>query len=203
MTTLAEPKIGIGTRMPVEQFLELDAPEYDGFRLELDEGELFLMPRPRRQHQFLATWLAWYIASFLDGFAEPPAELYHELVVILSRARRRVLVPDLAIVLRENTGIFAGGYAEGPPDLVVEILSGNRSRDLVYKRRVYGEAGVREYWVVDPRDDAVMVLERRGGGYAERAILGAGDMLTTPLLPGLAIPLAGIFEHRLRPARDE
>ena len=203
MTTLAEPKISIGTRMPVEQFLELDAPEYDGFRLELDDGELFLMPRPRRQHQFLATWLAWYIASYLNGFAEPPAELYHELVVILSRARRRVLAPDLAVVLRENTGIFAVGYAEGPPDLVVEILSGNRRRDLVYKRQVYSEAGVREYWVVDPRDDTVMVLELQGSGYVERGVLGVGDTLTTPLLPGLAIPLAGIFEHRLRPARDE
>ena len=203
MTTLAEPKIRTGTRMPVEQFLELDAPEYDEFRLELDDGELFLMPRPRRQHQFLATWLAWYIASYLNTCPEPPAELYHELVVILSRARRRVLVLDLAIVLRENTGIFAGGYAEGPPDIVVEILSGNRRRDLVYKRRVYAEAGVREYWVVDPRHDTVTLLELRGGGYVERGILGVGDALTTPLLPGLAIPLAGIFGHRRRPARDE
>ena len=85
----------------------------------------------------------------------------------------------------------------------MEILSSDRSHDLVYKRRVYAEAGVREYWVVDPRSDTVTLLELRGGQYAERGVLGAGDTLTTPLLPGLAIPLAEVFQHRRRPARDE
>ena len=92
---------------------------------------------------------------------------------------------------------------EGAPDIVVEILSADRNRDLVRKRQIYAEAGVLEYWPIDPRNDTVTQLELRDGAYVERALLGVEDVLTTPLLPGLAIPLAEIFQHRRRPARDE
>ena len=70
------------------------------------------------------------------------------------------------------------------------------------KRRIYAEAGVLEYWPVDPRNDTVTQLELRDGQYVERAVLGADDTLTTPLLPGLSIPLAAVFRHRQRPPRD-
>ena len=86
---------------------------------------------------------------------------------------------------------------------MVEILSSDRSHDLVRKRQIYAEAGVREYWILDPRHDTVTLLELRGGVYAARATLAAGDTLTTPLLPGLAVPLADIFQHPRRPARAE
>ena len=84
---------------------------------------------------------------------------------------------------------------------MVEILSTDRSHDLVFKRRIYAEAGVREYWIFDPRSDTVIRLELQDGEYAERPTLPAGDTLTTPLLPGLSIPLAVIFHHRRRPPR--
>ena len=92
---------------------------------------------------------------------------------------------------------------EGAPDIVIEILSTDRNRDLVRKRRIYAEAGVLEYWPIDPRNDTVTQLELRDGEYFERAILGSGDTLATPLLPGLSIRLADIFHHRQRPAREE
>ena len=56
---------------------------------------------------------------------------------------------------------------------------------------------------MDPRHDTVALLELRGGVYAARATLAAGDTLSTPLLPGLAVPLADIFQHPRRPARAE
>ena len=90
---------------------------------------------------------------------------------------------------------------EGVPDIVMEILSSDRRRDLVRKRQVYAEAGVPEYWIFDPRIDTATLLELRNGEYVERAVLTADDTLTTPLLPGLAIPLADVFRHRRRPAR--
>ena len=90
----------------------------------------------------------------------------------------------------------------GAPNIVVEILSSDRRRDLVRKRRLYAEAGVSEYWVVDPTKDTVTVLELRGADYVERAVLSADNTLTTPLLPGLAIPLADLFHHRRRPATE-
>ena len=72
---------------------------------------------------------------------------------------------------------------------------------MVRKRQVYAEVGVTEYWIFDPRQDTATMLELRDGKYVERAVLTAADTLTTPLLPGLAIPLADVFRHRRRPAQ--
>ena len=128
-----------------------------------------------------------------------PAHLISDVIVALSAEDGILLAPDVAIVFRENAGILADRMVEGAPNIVVEILSSDRSRDLVRKRRLYAEAGVGEYWIVDPTRDTVTVLELRGADYVERAVLNADNTLTTPLLPGLAIPLADLFHHRRRP----
>ena len=199
--TTSKPKLRTGTRMSVAEFLAL--PETDEHRwLELDDGELYFMPRPRRVHQFFKDELVTHFKIHINSSPEPPAEVYSELVTILSQDSRRVLVPDLVIVLAEHANIFVRGYAEGPPDIVIEILSSDRSRDLVRKRHLYAAAGVPEYWIFDPQNDTVLPLELRGGEYVARPTLTIGDVLTTPLLPGLAIPLADLFGHRQRP-RDE
>jgi len=89
-------------------------------------------------------------------------------------------------------------HAKGAPDLVVEIGSkGTRKRDETIKRRLYERFGVSEYWVIDPEIDAIKVY-RRAGDRHERAAelsLETSDVLTTPLLPGLDLPLAKIFEN--------
>ena len=199
--TTAKPILRTGMRMSVDEFLDLPEPD-DKPKLELDDGELYVMPRPRRVHQFLKDGLVAYFRNHLDSFQEPPAVMYSELVTILSREPRRVLVPDLCIFLREHTDIFVSGYAAGPPDIVIEILSSDRNRDLVRKRQLYAEAGVPEYWIFDSRNDTVTPLELQGGQYVERGILTSDDTLTTPLLPELDIPLGDLFHHRQRPRDD-
>ena len=197
---IAPPQFRTGMRMSLDDFLALG--ETDGC-WELDNGVLSIMSSANPDHQFLQIELIWHLVSFFRQHPEPPAHLFHDMTVILSRELGLAPEPDLVIIRNEHAGIIGRSRIEGVPDLVVEILSSDRSHDLVYKRRVYAEAGVREYWVVVPQNDTVMALELRGGAYAERGILGAGDMLTTPLLPGLAIPLEDVFHHRRRPARDE
>ncbi len=196
--TTSKPKLRTGTRMSVAEYLDL--PDIDEYRwLELDDGELYFMPRPRRIHQFLKDTLIHQFRTVFDSMADPPGEVYTELVIIISHESGRILIPDLSIFLREpgdESDISAAGNV---PDIVVEILSTDRNRDLVRKRQLYAEAGVREYWIFDPVADTVLSLELRGEEYAERPTLTATDTLTTPLLPGLSIPLAGLFRHRQRP----
>jgi Uma2 family endonuclease len=74
------------------------------------------------------------------------------------------------------------------PDLCVEVLSGNRAHDRVTKRYVYGEAGVPEYWIVDPAG----VIERRTGPALTELEL-VQERLGTPLLPGFALDLARLL----------
>ena len=198
---MATKPIATGTRMSVAEFLDLPDTE-ERNKMELDDGELYIIPRPRPVHQFIAFWLAWHIANYINSFAEPPAEVCMDPVTILSRDPRRVLVPDLTVILSERPGQIVGGYFEGVPHIAVEVLSSDRNRDLIRKRQLYAEAGVSEYWIFDPVNDTALLLELHDGDYVQRSLLTASDTLTTPLLPGLAIPLADIFHHRQRPAND-
>jgi Uma2 family endonuclease len=81
-------------------------------------------------------------------------------------------------------------------DLVIEIASNaTRARDETIKRRLYDRSGVMEYWVVDPAIDVVRVYRRSGESFGRAMELSreAGDVLQTPLLPGLEVSLDRIF----------
>ena len=199
MTTTME-KLRTGTRMSLDEFLALG--ETDG-KWELDDGVLYIMASGTPDHQFLMRQFGRHLDDHLDGFEEPPAQFYHEMTTILSRELQRAPEPDIVIILSDRRHIVGPSRVEGAPDIVIEILSTDRNRDLIRKRQIYAEAGVLEYWPIDPRHDTVTQLELRNGAYVERAVLTAANTLTTPLLPGLAIPLARIFQHRRRPPRDE
>ena len=197
MATL-KPRAGL--RLSVEEFLELP-DTYDRRKMELDKGELYLMPRPRAVHQSWQKDLTWHIESYLREFDDPPAELFLDFIVALSLENRILLAPDLCIVLRERLGPVSERTVEGAPDIAIEILSSDRRRDLVRKRQLYSMAGVPEYWIFDPDNDLARLLELCGGEYVERSALGPSDTLTTPLLPGLEIPLYDIFRNRRRLSR--
>ena len=196
---MATKPIVTGTRMSVAEFLDLPDTE-ERNKMELDDGELYIMPRPRSPHQFIVLRLCLYIANYIDSFAEPPAAVHLDQVTILSRDPRHVLVPDVSVILTGQPGQIVGGYFEGVPHIAVEVLSSDRNRDLIRKRQLYAEAGVSEYWIFDPVNDTALLLELHDGDYVQRSLLTASDTLTTSLLPGLAIPLADIFHHRQRPA---
>jgi len=72
-----------------------------------------------------------------------------------------------------------------------------RRRDKTLKHRLYERAAVSEYWVVDPELDVVKVYRLIHGRYqrVHELALERGDVLTTPLLPGLRLPLSAIFHE--------
>ena len=197
--TMLKPRSGM--RLTVEEFFAL--PEtWDKRKMELDKGVLYIMSKPRLVHQFFQGRLFRFVDQYLDEFDEPPAYVFTDVMAALSLEERTLLAPDLSIVLMGRAELLTGRMIEGAPDIVVEILSSDRNRDLVRKRQLYAEAGVPEYWIFDAINDTATLLELRNGEYVERAVLTADDTLTTPLLLGLAIPLADVFRHRRRPADD-
>ena len=200
MTTPTKPYTGM--RVSVAEFLELELPEPDDkLKMELDDGLLYIMPRPRLRHQSAQIELIYYFRSHFRAFAEPPGEVYADFVVALPAELPRLFAPDLTIILQGNRAVLGNRMVKGAPDIAIEILSNDRNRDLVRKRQVYEEAGIPEYWILDERNQTALQLELRTGQYVERTVLTAEDTLTTPRLPGLAIPLADVFRHRSRPAR--
>ena len=92
--------------------------------------------------------------------------------------------------------ILTSTHVTGAPEILVEIGSpATRKRDETIKRRLYEGGGVSEYWVVDPDLDLVRVYRSDAGRFGRPAELScdAGDVLTSPPLPGLKMPLARIF----------
>jgi len=114
--------------------------------------------------------------------------------VVLSDAD--VVVPDLIYISRERRRILTAQNVQGAPDLVVEILSpGTRKADEIAKRALYERSGVTEYWIVDPELEVVRIYKRVDAALVRTAELSVArsDVLTTPLLPELSIPLVQIF----------
>lgn len=82
-------------------------------------------------------------------------------------------------------------------DLVVEIVSPDKpERDLVEKRYDYAEAGIPEYWIVNPLDRTMTVLRLDGDAYVEHGVFGRGARATSALLPGFAVEVAAVFAAR-------
>jgi len=103
---------------------------------------------------------------------------------------------DLIVVSTERLGIVGEKNVEGAPDLIVEVLSKRtRQRDEGLKLHLYERHGIREYWMLDPDRRTAKIFRRIGKRLQLAASLAteSGDVLTTPLLPGLAVPLSEIL----------
>jgi Uma2 family endonuclease len=97
-------------------------------------------------------------------------------------------------IRNERLGIVDNHGAKGAPDLVVEVISGSTGRlDLGPKKTIYAQKGVLEYWVVLPETRAVEVYRLPVDPERPAQTLAVGEVLSTPLLPGVELPLAEIF----------
>ncbi len=168
-------------------------------RVELIRGKLFRMsPAPSLTHQRLATFFTARLFNFFEGkncqvFTAP-------FDVRLPVGRRKgedttVVQPDLCVIC-DPAKLDERGCA-GAPDLVVEILSpGNSSREMGEKYRVYEEAGVREYWIVNPMEKiALIYILNETGTYIGLAPVTEDDPLKSSIFPGLAIDLQEVFRE--------
>ena len=120
-------------------------------------------------------------------------------VVLFSALRLRVREgkfrePDLLVLRDSADPRYQDRYWLGA-DLVVEVVSPDRpERDLVDKKDDYAEAGIGEYWVVDPRDELITVLALGPAGYVEHGAYARGSVATSPLLDGFDIAVADVFD---------
>jgi Uma2 family endonuclease len=192
MTGIDRKPAGPGVKLTYDDFVLF--PD-DGKRHELIDGEHYVTPSPNTKHQRILAKLHLLIGGWLDTHRIGQA-FFAPYDVVLSDID--VVEPDLLYFSNQRAAeVITPMHARGAPELVVEIASkGTRKRDETIKRRLYERRGVSEYWVVDPELDVVRVYRREGDSFARAVELAreAGETLTTPLLPGLEMPLARIFE---------
>ena len=166
----------------------------DGKRHELIDGVHYVTPSPNMNHQQVLGMLHGLIWTHLQ--MQPVGKVFlSPFDVVLSMFD--VVEPDLLYLSNERASkALTPANVKGVPNLVVEIASkGTRERDETVKRHLYEREGIEEYWEVDPEVEVIRVSRREGTSYGRPIELSreAGDVLTTPLLQGLSLPLARIF----------
>jgi Uma2 family endonuclease len=168
-------------------------------RVELLKGRLFPMAAPSRRHQRYSQRLSLIIGNYLSGKSCElyPAPFDVRLPDWLKKPKfdgdiYTVVQPDLCVVC--DPAKLDDRGCLGAPDLVVESLSpGNTQKETDNKFRLYEEAGVREYWIVDSTDRFVLVYVLHDGEFIGLQPVSESKTLTSSILPGLAIDLAAVF----------
>ena len=169
-------------------------------RIEIINGEAFMMATPSRIHQKISFELGRQLGNFLEG---KPCEIYPApfSVRLFEQAKdspenvSTVVEPDISVICnREKLDKYG---CRGAPDLIIEILSpSTRRHDRLVKLNLYQKAGVREYWIVDPENKSVLVfLSDANGFFHIYEDYGQKDVAKVNILDGCYIELGKVFSE--------
>jgi len=166
----------------------LETPE-DGNRYEILDGELIVSPAPSKLHQEILARLHLLVAGHV--LAHNLGKVYFAPVDV-RLFPHDIVQPDLLFIRADRLDIYRDNPVEGPPDLVVEVISpSSRVRDTVRKARVYAAAGVLEYWLPDPAEHGFLLRVLHDGRYEE--IAPEGGCLRSTVLPDLVLNIEELF----------
>jgi Uma2 family endonuclease len=171
-----------------EQYLRL-TDQTNRF-IEFTEGAVEVLPMPTRKHQAISRFLFLAFLAFVQPLGG--TVFYAPLRVRVAPGRFRE--PDLVLLLEVNDPRNQNAFWLGA-DLVVEIVSpDNVERDTVIKRADYAEAGIPEYWIVNPEEETITVLKLEGGAYMVHGVFGRGETASSGLLTGFTMGVDAVFD---------
>jgi Uma2 family endonuclease len=160
--------------------------------LELIDGELFVTPSPtplpqrvsRRLHHLLKRHI---IDANVGAYFGAPLDV--------RLASDTVLQPDLIVLLNDRSHLVTERNVEGPPSLVIEIISPSTRRlDVSVKRDAYARFGVPEYWLIDPEHESVTIFaEPDAGRYRDQTTTNISAISAT--IPELSVDLKRLFNR--------
>ena len=133
-----------------DRYTYADYEEWDeDFRCELIDGIIYMMAPPTLWHQNVVLEVGSVLRELLKGKkCKPFVEAGVRLFPSIGKTDKDVLLPDIIVVCDESK-ITGGMLCEGAPDIVFEVLSSStKLRDLNVKKRIYKQAGVKEYWII-------------------------------------------------------
>ena len=168
-----------------------DADYEPPWRYELGNGRLVVMSPHGEAHDDATEPWRNYLGAYKLAHRDRIEKVVAEAWVQVGPGKQRI----------GDVGVYLVGERSSrrrparAPEIMIEVVSpglDSHERDFVEKRAEYSEIKVLEYVLVDYLGDRVIVLSHAPGGYTER-VLTVADTYTTPLLPGLAIPLAEVF----------
>lgn len=128
----------------------------EGQRAELIDGQIYDMAPPNRIHQKIVGQLIRIIGQYIDRH-RGSCEVYPApFAVFLNKDSKNYVEPDISVIC--DKGKLDDRGCNGAPDWIIEIVSpGASGHDYIRKLNLYADAGVREYWIVDPRTEKITV----------------------------------------------
>ncbi len=169
-------------------------------RVELIRGKIFKMsPAPNVRHQRISGVVFNAVFNYLQGKSCQSFTAPFDVRLPLPPKKIKgdkidtVVQPDI-VVICDPAKLDEWGCV-GAPDIVVEILSpGNTRREMKDKLELYQNAGVPEYWIVDPEHEFIIVYAPNAAGqYIGSVPYTEGMALQTPILPGFALDINTVF----------
>ncbi len=188
-----EPSAGYTKMYTYADYVKFEFDEM----VELIKGKIFKMsPAPKSYHQEISSNLMF---EFIGYFKDKQCKVFHAPfdVVLPIRNNKKdkattVVQPDICVICDLDKIDEAG--CVGAPDLIVEILSDSTyKKDLNDKYQVYEESGVREYWIIMPKEQLLEVFHLVNGKYQRIKTYVKDDTMSPVIFPELEIEVRDIF----------
>lgn len=173
-------------------YADLERMPDDGRRFEILDGELIEMtPAPTPQHQRAAKRLQRQLEVYFEGGGR--GEVFNAPTDVLLTPHD-VFQPDILVV--SNPHDITGRAIEGPPELVVEVLSpSTEPYDRGRKSDRYAALGIRNYWILDAETRRLECLRNIEGRFELVGAIEGDASFEPPHFPGLIIDLAAIWRQ--------
>jgi len=170
----------------VADYLALDTNHL----VEFSDGYIEVLPLPSPAHQRIVLFLYRILWAFVTEHQLGEALTAPLPVELWSKKFRE---PDIIFIAKEKLAHQSTKYWRNV-DLVIEVVSPDKpARDYQDKRAEYAQAGIPEYWIVDPQQRVVVVLVLHEGDYQTHGEFKTGTQATSVLLNGFALPVAEVF----------
>lgn len=167
--------------------------------VELIRGKIFkkAAAAPKRLHQKVSGELYLRLGNFLRGqkcqVYAAPFDVRFPKGSKEDHKIHDVVQPDICVICDPDKLDDRGGI--GAPDLIVEILSpGNNKMELKYKYELYESHGVREYWIIHPENQNLLIYTLVDGKYITTGLLTSGDIVKSAVIEGFTLDLEEFFK---------
>ncbi|ELA09320.1 hypothetical protein MOMA_02905 [Moraxella macacae 0408225] len=163
--------------------------------IELIKGKISLMsPAPVRLHQKISMRLSAEMFYFLK---QNPCEVYtapFDVRLTNKDGKQSVVQPDISVIC-DKSKLDARGCV-GAPDIVIEILSpSNHKKEMDAKFDLYQESGVKEYWIVEPRNQTVLMYVLENDKFIGLKPFSEGQQITSTVLTGFSMAVDDVFKE--------
>lgn len=162
-------------------------------RLEYIDGVIYMSPSPNIKHQEISSFLHALIYNHLKDskckvFAAPTDVVFNNE----SNDEKKRVVPDLFVACNQDN--FTENEYVGAPDFIIEILSpSNKSYDMVTKLNLYMNFDVKEYWIVNPMENHIMVYFKEPDLEIQFKLVTLGEMVVSNLFKNIKINTDELF----------